>query len=112
MLILINHIGYETNGPKQAVFQGPDTERCDSIRLLEHPTSREIISFEPVGAGKVPGWKDWMFWTCDFSSIMREGTYQLECVSSQGTFFSSPFLIQSQIYEREALSNVVAYFKS
>ncbi len=112
MQILTNHIGYDSIGPKAAVIQGKATDRCESVRLLDHATGKEILNNKPVAAGAVPGWKDWFFWTADFSSITLESTYRLECSTSQGIISSAPFLIQAQVLERQALSNVVAYFKS
>jgi hypothetical protein len=112
MRILTNHIGYDPNGPKRAVIQGQATDRCEAVRLLDIATGKEILKREPAAAGAVPGWKDWYFWTVDFSSITLEGTYRLECSTSQGIISSAPFLIQAQALERQVLSNVVAYFKS
>jgi hypothetical protein len=112
MQILTNHIGYDPNGPKQAVIQGKATDRCEAVRLFDYTTGSEILNREPMAAGAVPGWKDWYFWTVDFSSITLEGTYRLECSTSQGVISSAPFLIQAQVLERQVLSNVVAYFKS
>jgi hypothetical protein len=112
MRILTNHIGYEVTSPKQAIIQGKTTDQCDMIRLLDHTTGTQISSFEPVPAGAVSGWKDWFFWQVDFSSITQEGVYHLECATSHGLVSSATFLIQAQVLERQALSNVVAYIKS
>jgi hypothetical protein len=112
MQVLTNHIGYEVDGPKQAIIQGKSNEQCKTIRLLDHTTDMEYTSLEPAVFGFVPGWKDWFFWKVDFSSFKREGTYRIECTSSKGVIASSPFLVQGQVLERQTLSNVVAYFKS
>jgi len=112
MQILTNHIGYETNGPKQAVIQGLAGDGCDAFWLLDSATGREVFHRAAQEVGRVPTWKDWIYWIADFSELTREGSYRLECSTTQGVISSQPFLIQSQVLERQALSNVVAYFKS
>jgi hypothetical protein len=112
MQILTNHIGYEANGHKLAIIMGNQNDRCETIRLIDLASDKEALFREPVVVGAVPGWKDWFFWTADFTSITQKGTYRLECVTSTGTITSAPFLIQALVLERQALSNVVAYFKS
>ena len=112
MLILTNHIGYETTGPKRAVIQGQAGDRCDSFRILEEATGKELLSGTPQNLGPVHKWKDWHFWAVDFDSLAAEGVYCLECSTGQGTLRSQPFLIQGNLLERQALSNVVSYFKA
>ncbi len=56
-------------------------------------------------------WKDWCFWTADFSPVNAEGTYLLECSTGQGRVRSFPFQIQRDVLEKNSLSSVIYYFK-
>jgi hypothetical protein len=110
--ILVNHIGYEPAGAKRAVIQAGPEDRVDGFKVVNAETGEEVLSGTPVFSGPVRKWKDWRFWTVDFTSVAREGRYRIECSSPQGTASSSPFLVQKNVLERSALSDVIYYFKS
>ena len=110
--ILINHIGYEPAGVKRAVLQGGPDGAWSSFKIVETGTGRVALSGTAVSTGPVRKWKDWRFWTIDFSALSQEGTYFVECSSPRETVRSCPFLIQKNVLERSALSDVVYYFKS
>ncbi|MGB7295495.1 MAG: glycoside hydrolase family 9 protein [Candidatus Aminicenantales bacterium] len=110
--ILVNHIGYEPGGQKWAVIQGGPEDRVDGFKVVDAETGKEVLSGIPASIGAVRKWKDWRFWTADFSALNQEGSYFIECASSTETLRSHPFLIQKNVLERSALSDVVYYFKS
>ncbi len=112
MQILTNHIGYDTNGPKQAVILGKAGDQVSSFKILEHETGAELLSGVPTWVGPVHKWKDWVFWTVDFSPVTKQAVCVIECSSDKAVVRSNPFVIQDYVLERNALSNVVAYFKS
>ena len=56
-------------------------------------------------------WRDWEYWTADFSELAREGTFRIACATSAGTVRSSAFLVQKDVLERHTLSDVIFYFK-
>ena len=112
MKILTNHIGYETALPKRAVLSGQASDQPTAFRLVDDRTGLTALTGTPIEAGPVKRWKDWHFWILDFSSLQTEGVYAIECDAALGTIRSEPFLIQDYVLERNALSNVVAYFKS
>jgi hypothetical protein len=110
--ILINHIGYDPAGGKRAVVQGGPGDLVDEFRVVDMKTGKVVLSGVPAFVGFVRNWKNWRFWTVDFSALAQEGTYRLECSSSGGPVQSFPFLVQKNVLERGALSDVVYYFKA
>ncbi len=109
--ILVNHLGYEQDAPKRAIIEGHAGDVVTGFKLVEDSTGRVILSGDAVKVGPVAHWKDWCFWTADFSAVQSEGTYRLECSVNQGAVDSFPFLIQSNLLEKYTLSGVIYYFK-
>jgi GH18 family chitinase len=110
-VILTNHLGYETGGAKRAVIQGQPGDEVRSCTLVDrdghdHPEPGSLQYIGPVAK-----WRDWVYWTLDFSAAKREGTFRLTCDTSGGQVRSFPFVIQNDILERQTLSNVLYYFK-
>jgi hypothetical protein len=110
--ILTNHIGYDPGGAKQAVILGSLGGAWSAFKVMEVDTGKVAYSGKAVSVGPVHKWKNWHFWTVDFSSLNREGSYFIECASPQETARSHVFLIQKNVLERSALSDIVYYFKS
>jgi Glycosyl hydrolase family 9/Cellulase N-terminal ig-like domain len=109
--ILVNHIGYEWDAPKRAVILGYANDDVTKFKVVDYTTGKEVLSGSVVKVGPVDHWKDWYFWTADFSSIKTEGTYLVECETSRGEVRSFPFLIQKNLLEKNTLSGVIYYFK-
>jgi hypothetical protein len=109
--ILINHIGYEATGCKRAVFLGKQDDTFDAFKVLELATGKEVLSGIPRSVGPVQKWKDWFFWTIDFSDVKQEGTYIIELSSPKGAVRSHPLTVQKNVLERNTISDVVYYFK-
>jgi len=109
LTILTNHIGYETGGSKRAVIRGITGDRIDSWILFRD--GKPVLQGKPVWVGGVDRWKNWVFWTIDFTSVQESGEYVLECASGPGRFRSFPFRIEKNLLERHTLSNVLYYFK-
>ena len=112
MNILTNHIGYEAAGNKHAVVSGNTTDQVFSFRILDDQTGRAVYSGTPTPSGPVQRWKDWVFWTLDSDDLRAEGTYRIECASSQGVIRSFPFAVQEKLLEQHTVPNVLAYFKA
>lgn len=110
--VLINHLGYETDSPKYAVILGHANDAITTFKILDAQTQKEIASGTATKTGPVDKWKDWIFWTTDFSSVNTEGTYLVECTTSAGTIQSYPFHIERNLLEKYTLPDVVAWFKS
>ena len=60
--------------------------------------------------GPVAKWRDWEYWTFDFSPLEREGTFRVACATGRGEVTSWPFRIEKGVLERHTLSDVVYYF--
>ncbi len=112
--ILTNHLGYEPDAPKHAIFLAHDGDDITAFRILTYPANTEVLTSHPEKIGPCDQWKNWIFWTADLSPLHTEGTYTLEATTNHGgggTIHSFPFLIQSDLLERNTLSNVIYYFK-
>jgi len=109
--VLANHIGYEWNAPKQAVILGHANDAVTDFKVIEFATGRPALSGETVKVGPVDHWKDWYFWTADFSALTNDGTYLVECETSKGSARSFPFQVEHGLLERNTLSSVIYYFK-
>jgi hypothetical protein len=111
MRILINHLGYDPLGPKQAVIQGAEGDQVHSFRIFDTHTRQQVLYRQPEHFAPVPGWKDWLFWTFDFTELTRPGSYQIACETNTAEI-TAEMRIEENLLERYALSDVVAYFKS
>ena len=109
--ILVNQVGYEAAGIKRAVIQGRSGDAFDTFRVWETVTGKEALSGKPAFIGPVRKWKDWAFWTIDFSPVTGEGSYIIEASGPGGTVSSHPLLVQRNVLERNTVSDVVYYFK-
>jgi hypothetical protein len=109
--VLVNHIGYEPDAPKRAAILGRAGDDVTKFKVIDYATGKNVLSGSAVKIGPVDHWKDWYFWTADFSPVKAEGTYLLECATSQGKVRSFPFLIQQNLLEENTLSGVIYYFK-
>lgn len=107
--ILTNHLGYEPNGPKHAVILSKTGDSFPSCSLKNYADDRQVLSIQAKAAGSV--WRDWYFWMLDFDSFRTEGKYYLECGGRLETVRSFPFRIQSDVIERNTMSDVIYYFK-
>ncbi len=109
--VLVNHIGYAPDSAKRAVIEGRAGDAFDAFKVLEAESGKVVLTGAPVHVGPVQKWKGWDFWTIDFGGLAREGTYIIEASSPKGVVRSCPFLIEKNVLERTALSDVVYYFK-
>ena len=108
--ILTNHLGYEPHQPKRAVVLGRATDDVTRFKLL-NAEKKEVFAGDTVKVGPVDQWRDWVFWTIDFSPLDQQGNFTIECDTNRGVVRSFPFAIQNDLLERNTLSNVIYYFK-
>jgi hypothetical protein len=109
--VLANHVGYDPEGAKRAVILGHQDDAFDGFNVIDLATGKTVLSGVPAAVGPVAKWKDWRFWTVDFSEVKQEGTYVIEGTSPKGVVRSHPILVQKNALERNTLSEVVYYFK-
>jgi hypothetical protein len=110
-VILTNHLGYDVAGPKSAVVQGHAGDVVRACALVDEATGKRTDTAAPKAVGAVDKWRDWTYWTVDFTSADREGEFRLVCTTGKGEIRSFPFLVQKDILERHTLSDVLYYFK-
>jgi GH18 family chitinase len=110
-VVLVNHLGYDPAGSKRAVVQGHRGDVVRSCSLEEANSGAPATTLAPRSMGPVPRWRDWVYWTVDFSAFQREGTFRLACVTGKGTVRSFPFRVEDHVLERHTLSDVIYYFK-
>ncbi len=108
----INHLGYEANSEKRAVIEAPAESELNRATVYSYPDGQRILSTEVKKSGPVQQWKNWFFWTVDFSSVSQEGQYVLLVEGKNLTQRSFPFLIRHGLLVEETLSDVIFHFKS
>lgn len=108
--ILTNQLGYERLGPKRAVIQGRPGDAVSAC-ALEGLAGGRVALAAPERVGRVAHWRDWVYWTLDFSAEEREGRFRLVCDTDAGEARSAPFRIQQDLLERHTLSDVLYYLK-
>src|SRR5689334_5721911 len=77
--ILINHLGYETTGPKQAVVEGREQDMVSEFLVVNTKDNKEVFKGKAIKVGPVNKWKNWHFWTINFNDLKTEGTYVIKC---------------------------------
>jgi peroxiredoxin len=108
--VLTNQVGYETNKPKRAVFIATRQFPPLVFALIDETTGHPVYHGKAVYSGPVDKWKNWLFWTIDFTSFNTAGTYRLK-VSAPGATSSEPFTIGTNVLEKATLSDILYYFK-
>jgi hypothetical protein len=111
MHVLVDHVGYETHSPKQALILGTEEDHPQRFALVDTTTGKTVLTGSLIPNGKIDAWGSRVFWTADFSSWQKDGRYSIQTESSKGEVISCPFDIEDNLLERDTLSNVVFYFK-
>lgn len=109
--IVTNHVGYEFDGAKKAIIVAGSKLDISSFKLIDTKDNKEVYSGQPVFKGPVDKWKNFQFWTMDFSSFATIGTYKLQIPTANGLVSSYPFVIGKNVLEQATLSDVIYYFK-
>jgi hypothetical protein len=109
--IVTNQVGYEYNKAKKAIVVAHRKIDIGRFTLADANTDSIVLAGKPVYAGPVNRWKDFVFWTIDFSAATRPGKYKLRAETPGGIVSSYPFTIGSGVIEKATVSDVVYYFK-
>ena len=111
--VLVDHVGYEMNAPKQAIVavEGSDAAP-QGFSLLDVTTGKSVLTGTVKAAGPVERWGERNFWVADFSTWKQRGHYRLSVQTKKGPVDSCEFEINNDLIERDTLSNVIFYFKS
>jgi hypothetical protein len=109
--IVTNHVGYEFDGPKKAIIVADSKLDISSFKLINTKDNKEVYSGKATFKGTVAKWKNFQFWTMDFSSFTTIGTYKLQVSITNELVSSYPFMIGKNALEQATLSDVIYYFK-
>jgi hypothetical protein len=112
--VLVDQVGYDTTAPKQALIQGTSQDHPEDFTLIDAGSGKTVYTGVVKAAGSVYDWQvphGNQYWTADFSSWNKPGHYLLEARDASGEAHSCAFRIESDLLERNTLSNVVYYFK-
>ena len=109
--VLINHIGYENNQSKTAIAEADSKLILQNFQLIDAGSGKVVYTGKPVYSGSVNKWKQYIFWTMDFTGFTINGNYQLRLSLPGKIITSYPFTIGKNILEQYTLSDIVYYFK-
>jgi len=109
MLLVTNHIGYESLGPKQAVLMTRKPRLSTTTALLVCADSHQTVaSMEVNKGGRVAHWHQGNFFRIDFSEFEKLGRYYLRFDNIR----SEVFEIGTGVLMQRTFSDVLHYFKS
>jgi hypothetical protein len=109
--VLVDHVGYDLDAPKQAIFVGTPSDRPLSFTLINTGTGKPVLTGHLTASGQVHSWGGRVFWTADFTSWHEPGYYSLHVKTGTTDISSCDFEINQNLLERDTLSNVIFYFK-
>ncbi|GAB3735574.1 glycoside hydrolase family 9 protein [Spirosoma lituiforme] len=109
--VLTNQVGYEPAKAKRAILMADRQVSVNGFELVNTATGKVVYSGKPLFSGSVNKWKNWLFWTMDFSAYKTEGTYRVQVSGAGKPVESYPFSISKNVLEQFTLSDVVYYFK-
>ena len=109
--VVTNHVGYEDDKSKHAIVITDHLLNLTAFSVIDANTGKEVYTGKSVFSGPVAKWKNWQFWTIDFSQFNIDGTYKLQISLPEGTITSYPFIIGKNVLEKATISDVTYYFK-
>ncbi len=109
--ISTNHVGYEIGMNKKAILVSDGKKQVGSFQLVNVSDGKAVLEGKPIYNGPVNKWKNWTFWTMDFSSYNTPGSYYMQAQIDGKYIISYPFIIGKQVLEQTTLSDVIYYFK-
>src|SRR6202012_5260143 len=74
--VLTNQVGYEDSKAKHAVVMADRKLTLPAFYLIDDSTGRIVYHGKLVFSGPVDHWKNWQFWTIDFSPYTTPGVYR------------------------------------
>lgn len=110
--ILTNHVGYDCDDTKSAVFQGTKEIKPSSFEVINYETGEIAFSGSPQEAGEVSNWNTGYYYTLRFDEVTDEGKYYILLKTDKGEYKSFPFEIAYNLLELSTLSDVGYYFKA
>ncbi len=111
MILLTNHLGYDSKGTKRAVYQGSEEDNAGLFEVVD--CSKKIVfSGKANFCGEVAGWKTGCYWTLDFEGLEEPGSYYIRLNTATGTVESAVFEIQDNLITMRMINAAGYYFKA
>jgi hypothetical protein len=97
MLLLVNHLGYESHGAKFAVVNLDNTEETlpSLVFSIVDEANNSVFSGELSAFGEVDNWQKGVFYQAQFDSVKLQGWYRLKI----GETLSHLFRIKDNNYQ-------------
>jgi hypothetical protein len=116
MEILHNQVGYGAAEPKRAALKsGPEAlvpAAPVPFRVVDASSGAGVLEGEAQFVGPVRRWKDWLFWSLDFSGMRRPGRYRLELPARGRSERSEDFEVGEGLLRRRTVPAVLSYLRS
>lgn len=110
-MLLLNHVGYETNGIKKVVLQTHSNTLPNQFQI-ENQTGEVVYSGKFTIGGKVDGWHTGNAYSADFSAFTTLGEFQV-VVDFRGTKLKSRFFeISASTLAEQSLALLLDGFES
>lgn len=110
--VLTNHIGYNPESTKNAVFQSIETVKPVSFAVVNVKTGEPVYTGTPVEVGEVANWNTGYYYTLRFDEVTAPGKYYIRVETTDKEYCSFPFAIDDHLLELRTISNVTYYFKA
>ncbi len=113
MDLLVNHIGYETEGLKYGIVSCSHREKLSSEAVF-HIMHQGVSVLRAVVGPRicVKGWKNRAFYYFDFSALSRPGKYSFRLEDENLLLESPVFTVAWALYGSRCISDILFYFKS
>ncbi len=109
MQLLINHLGYEPQAPKQAILVTKQPQLDDTkVRLVNADNGEVVANLNAVAQADVANWQRGFFHRIDFSHLTQSGQFYLAYAKT----YSQAFDIKDQNLLTTTFSDLLHYFKS
>ena len=111
MEVLVNHLGYDADGRKTAVYQGKREDRPVHF-CVRREGGETVFEGIPTECGEVAQWNTGYYWTLDFSDWKGEGVFCICLETSSGTVVSESFEIRQSLITMRLINAACYYFKA
>lgn len=103
---LVNHVGYEMNGSKNAVFQLSGWEVPSVFELL-NDAGKVVYSSKFEKGGKVDNWHTGNAYAANFSEFKTVGTFKLSTTINAKIWESDAIVIGHQVVAQQTLETLL-----
>lgn len=108
--ILINQIGYDTKGSKQAVVQHFDPMTEPLAFEILYRSGQKVFESQSTTHGLVQGWKNRYFSVLDFTAFETQGTFKISITTRGQQITSANFRIGNNLIFETLSLPVFRYF--